>query len=58
MVTLPRALATAVGSAVKGDPMGLARAVMIVIGLSATTVGYVMSTARRPRGASPDRRPA
>ena len=31
---------------------------MIVVGLSATTVGYVMSTARRSRGVSPDRRPA
>jgi GT2 family glycosyltransferase len=59
MVTLPRAVATAVGAAVKGDFMGLARAVMIVVGLSATTVGYVMSTARRSRGAaSPDRHQA
>jgi GT2 family glycosyltransferase len=53
MVTLPRAVAAGVGSAVKGDPMGLARAVMIIVGLSATTVGYVMSTARRSRRTAP-----
>ncbi len=59
MVTLPRAVASSVGAAVKGDLMGLARAVMIIVGLSATTVGYAMSTARRSRPATrPGRRPA
>jgi glycosyltransferase involved in cell wall biosynthesis len=51
-VTLPRAVAAEFANAIRGDPMGLARAVMITVGLLVTTFGYVapfVAFRRRPR---------
>jgi GT2 family glycosyltransferase len=51
-VTLPRAVVAELKNALRGDPMGVARAAMIAVGLCATTIGYVTARASTPRSNS------
>ena len=55
-VTLPRAVATELRNAWRGDPMGAARAAMIAVGLMATTAGYAVASAWAPVSSSVRRR--
>jgi hypothetical protein len=44
--TLPAGVGRGLAAAVRGDPSGLARAAMIVVGLLVTTAGYAIDTVR------------
>jgi GT2 family glycosyltransferase len=52
LVTLRRGVVKGLGDAVRGDPTGLVRAGAIIVGLIATTAGYVVGTVRQRTAAS------